>query len=256
MSFGGLSINVSADSLVNCRSKYWPLCQPILGWLSTKMLVESRSSIDRYLGQVVFSCWLCIGRQMASVVCLQCIIQLSVVYWLTIGIALNQLIYQPSDVLLFVEYQQTNLLTVSRDSIGSVSPVYRWTAGRLSVRYQLLVYLLTIAIAFTLCFALCYKVPDVSWHAMDTNACYAYWFWLITGWTQAIRQQSTGLVLADYQPIDCGGRVLATYWSRCGRLLTDSRPLLDCHLTNASTYILTKVSTVTLAKCQWYVDDP
>ena len=39
VSFGRLLINVLANILVDYRSIYWPLCQPILGRLSTDMMV-------------------------------------------------------------------------------------------------------------------------------------------------------------------------------------------------------------------------
>ena len=44
VSFGGLLINVLANILVDYRSIYWPLCQPILGRLSTDMM----ATLGRY----------------------------------------------------------------------------------------------------------------------------------------------------------------------------------------------------------------
>ena len=83
VSFGGLSIDVSANISVDSQSIYGPLCWPILGRES----IEYRLSIDRYLGRVVFCCHSRIGRQIdqqsveiASVVCQQYIGELSVEY--------------------------------------------------------------------------------------------------------------------------------------------------------------------------------
>jgi len=93
VSFGGLSINVSANILVDCWSIYRPLCRPILGQES----VEYRLSIDWYFGQVVFCCHWRIGRQInqqsveiASVACQQYIGELSVEYqWGISGVSVN-----------------------------------------------------------------------------------------------------------------------------------------------------------------------
>ena len=170
--------------------------------------------------------------------------------------------YRPSDVLLSVEYRPTSRPTVRRDSIGSMSPVYRWTVGRLTVRFWS-----TIATAFTHC----YKVPDVSWHALDTMLV-THWFRLITSWSvsksralfetcptlhrrsvdtrpppdrcidrhvdrhfdqgigryvgqvSVICQRSVGKVLAHYRPIDCNDRVSPACRSILGRLSNEYQP--------------------------------
>ena len=147
VSFGGLSIDVSANILVDCRSIYRPLCWPILGQES----VEYRLNIDRHLGRVVFCCRSHIGWQIdqqsveiASVVCQQYIGELSVEYWWGIsGVSVNNQHHLESvnisaDWCFTVGQVSANKSTNSRPwfSISSMSPEYRWTVGRLLVSYQ------------------------------------------------------------------------------------------------------------------------
>ena len=109
-----------------------PRCQSSICWVSTDILVK----------------WFLVGQQIdrqsvkiASVVCRQC--ELSVEYrWGISGVSVDNLHrLQSVDIsakwcFLSVEYRPSNRLTVSRDSIGSVLPVYQWTVGHRLVRYQ------------------------------------------------------------------------------------------------------------------------
>lgn len=134
--------------LGDCWLMYWLLCWPTLGRLSTEMPVEYLLSIDWHFGQVAW-CFL-VGQQInqqsikiASVVCRQCIGESSVEYrWGISGVSVDNLHrLQSVDIstkwcLLSVEYRPSNRSTVSCNSIGSVSPVYRWAVGRWLVRYR------------------------------------------------------------------------------------------------------------------------
>ena len=134
--------------LGDCWSIYWLLCWPTL------ILVDSRprcqSSICWVSTDILFKWCFPIGQQInrqsvkiASVVCRQCIGESSVeCRWGIIGVSVDDLHrLQSVDIsakwcLLLVEYRPSNRSTVSRDSIGSVSPVYRWTVDRWLVRYR------------------------------------------------------------------------------------------------------------------------
>lgn len=69
------------------------------------------------------------------------------------------------------------------------------------------------------------------------------------GNTSVIYWQSNSRRLTNCRPKDCSGQVLATYQLRCCRLQTDSRLILDRHLTNVSTDKSTKVLASTSATC-------
>lgn len=69
------------------------------------------------------------------------------------------------------------------------------------------------------------------------------------GNTSVIHCQSNSRLLTNCRPKDCSGQVLATYRLRCCQLQTNSRLIIDRHLTNVSTDKSTKVLASTLAKC-------
>ena len=112
-----------------------PRCQSSICWVSTDILVKWCFLVGQQINQQ--------SVKIASVVCRQCIGESSVEYrWGISGVLVDNLHrLQSVDIstkwcLLSVEYRPSNRSTVNRNSIGSVSPVYRWAVGRWLVRYR------------------------------------------------------------------------------------------------------------------------
>ena len=132
---GRQSINIPAAMLADTRSRvhrisaeYRPISRSSGVLLSLTYWSTDRSTVGRDSISSVSTIYWWIGSWV-SVRYQWCISQQSA------SPRVGQ--YIPSDVLLLVEYRSTNQPTVSRDSISSMSPEYRWTVGRLYlVRYQ------------------------------------------------------------------------------------------------------------------------
>ena len=110
-------------------------CQSSICWVSTDILVKWCFLVSQQIDRQ--------SVKIASVVCQQCIGESSVEYrWGISGVSVDNLHrLQSVDIsakwyLLSVEYRPSNRSTVSRDSIGSVLPVYQWTVGHRLVRYR------------------------------------------------------------------------------------------------------------------------
>ena len=134
---GRQSINIPAAMLADTRSRvrrisaeYRPISRSSGVLLSLTYWSTDRSTVGRdSISSVSTIYWWIVSW--VSVRYQWCISQQSV------SPRVGWPIYPPSDVLLLVEYRSTNQPTVSRDSISSMSPEYRWTVGRLYlVRYQ------------------------------------------------------------------------------------------------------------------------
>ena len=168
---GRQSINIPAAMLADTRSRvrrisaeYRPISRSSGVLLSLTYWSTDRSTVGRNSIRSVSTIywWIvswvsvryqwCISQQSASPRVGQYIHRVMFYCWSSIGQQINQ--------------QSTAIASVARhQSIGELLVDYIWYV--ISGQYRS-----TIAIAFTLCFALCYKVPDVSWDTMDTNACY------------------------------------------------------------------------------------